>query len=179
MSVALRRLVVVASAAGTAAVLTALPAGAAASAAVTSTPHTGGKAASTAGRAATVDGDQLDAAGAAAGRIGVAISGATCFSNDIVFTADTYETGFSGVQRFRQRAQVQEFTTVGWVARSPVSVATSTRFPNDGRSFHFTRDWDDNHVADGASWRVVWQGLYLSGGGAVVGSTKLININCL
>lgn len=181
MSLTLRRVAVVASAAGTAVVLATNPAGAAGNASVTSTPHAADKAAAApGGRAAAVDAPTVgDVTGAASAAVGFRISGATCYSNAVTFTADTYETGFSGVQRFRQRAQLQEFTTAGWVARTPISSVTSTRFPNNGSSFHFSRDWNAAHVADGASWRVVWQGFYLNGFGGTIAKTRPINVNCL
>ena len=77
--------------------------------------------------------------GSAAASVGFRISNARCFSNDVCSTRNTYETGFSGVQRLQQRAQLQKFTTRGWVNATGVNVASSTRFPNDGRSFSFSR----------------------------------------
>ena len=127
---------------------------------------------------ATVDTSAApDVTGQAAAAVGFAITKATCFSDDVAFTADTFERGFSGVQYLRQKAQLQEFVG-GWVNRTGVSVVTSNRFPNDGRSFHFVRDWDGNHVANGDHWRVVWQGVYANGGGVIVARTRPITITC-
>lgn len=170
------------AAASSAAVLAAAPAGAASSAGTTSAPHgTADRAlAAPGGRAAAVDAPAVgDVTGSTSAAVGFRISGATCYADAVTLTADTYETGFSGVQRFRQRAQLQELTTAGWVARTPISSVTSTKFPNNGSSSSFSRGWRANHVADGASWRVVWQGVYLNGSGATVARTRPINVNCL
>lgn len=111
--------------------------------------------------------------------VGFAITKAKCFANKITFTAETYENGRSGVQQFRQQAQLQEYTTRGWVNLTGVNKVKSTKFPNDARNFSFTRDWTANHANNGASHRVVWQGFYLNGGGKAIYKTKKITVNCL
>ena len=116
--------------------------------------------------------------GAAAAAVGFRVFDSVCLAGNVLFTADTYETGFSGVRRFRHKAQLQEFTARGWVNRSPMAFQPSTRFPNDGRSFHFARDWNGAHVANGASWRVKWQGQYLNGSDQVIAQTNWITVTC-
>lgn len=101
-----------------------------------------------------------------------------CFSNAITFNAKTYENGRSGVQQFRQRAQLQQFTTRGWAPASRINSVKSARFPNDFRNFYFSRKWQANHVANGASWRVAWQGFYLNGFGRAIAKTKVIFVTC-
>lgn len=118
------------------------------------------------------------ATGSAAASVGFRITNARCQPNHVLFNADIYETGFSGVQRLQQRAQLQKFTTRGWVNATGVDIATSAKFPNDGRSFHFPRKWDGTHPVNGGSWRVKWQGVYLNGGGRTVALTKVILVTC-
>lgn len=127
-------------------------------------------------RSGTLDAPQ-EIEGEARAGVGFRVDNLRCGPGNVVFDADTWENGRSGVQRFRQKAQLQEF--VGrWVNRSPVNVATSTKFPNDIRSFHFDRQWNGAHVANGASWRVKWQGQYLNGFGQVIAQTKIITATC-
>ncbi len=176
----LNRLLVGGVATATAVVLVAAPAGASTGSSVTSTPQGSAEANATGGRAATVDAPAAGAvSGVAAAAVAYRISSATCFSNDVRFTADTFETGLSGVQRFRQAAQLQEFTTRGWVPTTGTATVTSATFPNDRRSIHFVRTWNGTHAANGASWRVVWQGFYYNGGGALVAKTRPVPVTCL
>ena len=93
------------------------------------------------------------------------------------FTARTYETGLSGVQRFRQKAILQEFTGFGWANRSTKTIR-STKFPNTAGSTSFTLDWTGTHVNSGASWRI-WPGFYLNASGAVIAKTTKVFITCL
>lgn len=110
--------------------------------------------------------------------VGFQISRARCTSTKVLFTAKTYENGFSGVQRFKQRAQLQQYTKRGWVPASPIKTATSQKFPNDGRNFSFTLNWTGTHPNNGASWREAWKGQYLNGANRVVAQTKVIYITC-
>ena len=82
-----------------------------------------------------------------------------------------------GVTQFRQVVREQEFTTAGWVNITGNATATSNRFPNDGRSFFFTRVWTTRHTANGASYRALWQGLYYSGS-RVAYRTPIITATC-
>jgi hypothetical protein len=100
-----------------------------------------------------------------------------CFSNAIRFTAKQQENGFSGVTQFRQLVREQEFTNRGWVNITGTAAVTSNRFPNDGRSFFFTRVWTSTHAANGASYRSLWQGLYFSGS-RVAFRTPVITATC-
>ncbi len=119
-----------------------------------------------------------DLTGPAAASVGFAITGARCSRTDVVFSADTYETGRSGVRQLRQKGQLQEKVAGRWVVRSSVVTYTSTRFADDARSFHFPRSWDGGHAVTGRSWRVVWQGIYLNGTGRPVAQTKQIAVTC-
>lgn len=118
---------------------------------------------------------KANVAGAA---VGFTVANASCTSTSIRFTARTYENGFSGVQQFRQRAQLQKFTTRGWVAATPIRTIASQRFPNDGRNFSFTLNWRGTHPFNGGSWREAWQGVYLNGFGRVVAKTRVIYVIC-
>jgi hypothetical protein len=178
MSSTLKRLSTVGAAGGAALVLFAGPALAGPSASITASGGSATPAGASTAASVTDEGVGPATTGSAAAAVGFRVSNARCFSNDVSFNANTFETGFSGVQRFQQRAQLQEFTTRGWVNATGVSTATSTRFPNDGRSFQFNRHWDGRHVANGASWRVKWQGVYLNGGGAAIARTKIILVTC-
>ncbi len=178
MSSTLKRLSTVGAAGGAALVLFAGPALAGPAASLSATANGTDPAGATTAATVTDEGVGPAATGSAAASVGFRISNARCTANHVLFNADTYETGFSGVQRLQQRAQLQEFTTRGWVNATGVSTATSTRFPNDGRSFHFSRKWDGTHAANGASWRVKWQGFYLNGGGGAIASTKVILVTC-
>ncbi len=117
-------------------------------------------------------------ANVASAAVGFRITRARCTSTKVLFTAKTYENGFSGVQRFKQRAQLQEYTTRGWVPASPIRTATSQKFPNDGRNFSYTLNWTGTHPNNGASWREAWKGLYLNGAGRVIAQTKVIYVTC-
>ena len=109
--------------------------------------------------------------------VGFRIYNARCTATQIRFTADTFETGRSGVQQFKQKAQLQEY--VGrWVARTRVLTVTSQRFPNDRRNFHFVRNWVGTHPNNGHSWRIAWRGLYLNGFGQVIARTRVIYVIC-
>ena len=110
--------------------------------------------------------------------VGFSITDARCSSTKVTFTAETYENGRSGVQQFKQQARLQEFTTRGWVNVTKTSKVKSTKFPNDSRNFSFTRDWAATHAANGASYRVIWQGYYLNGSGAAIFKTKPIKVLC-
>ena len=130
-------------------------------------------------------GKGLSTASAAASRpnvanaaVGFRVYNARCTATQIRFTADTFETGRSGVQRFRQKAQLQEFVGGRWVARSRVVTVTSQRFPDDRRSFHFVRNWVGTHPANGNRWREAWRGLYLNGAGQVIARTRVIFVTC-
>lgn len=115
---------------------------------------------------------------AAAGTVGYSVTNAHCYSNAITFTARTYETGLSGVQRFRQKAVLQQYTTFGWVKVSTRTVR-SVQFANTSATTSFTLDWTGSHPANGASYREVWQGFYLNGAGAVIAKTTKVTITCL
>ncbi|HET7474809.1 MAG TPA: hypothetical protein VFJ97_02150 [Dermatophilaceae bacterium] len=115
---------------------------------------------------------------APAASVSFSITNAQCFSNAITFTAKTQENGRSGVQQFKQTAVEQRFNGLNWVNITAKAVVKSAKFPNDFRNFSFTRDWSATHAADGASYRVVWQGFYLNGFGATLFKTKPIKINC-
>ena len=106
---------------------------------------------------------RLSAQPALAASVTYKLSNLQCFSNAIQFTAKQQENGVSGVTQFRQLVREQEFTNNGWVNITGTAKATSNSFPNDARSFFFTRVWTTNHAADGASYRAKWQGLYYSG----------------
>ncbi len=169
MSRALKRLSLLGTAAGTVLVLFAGPAGAGSSSSMSAgaTDDAATAAASTA--AAVADGQvQSTSPDLAAAAVSFRVFNATCTSTQVKFTARTQENGFSGVQRFRQRTQLQEFVGGRWVARSPFTNALSTTFPNDGRNFFFTRVWRGTHSATGRSWRTVWDAQYLSGSGQVL-----------
>lgn len=114
----------------------------------------------------------------ASAAVGFRIWNARCTSTKVLFTAKTYENGFSGVQRFKQKAQLQQYTSRGWVAASPIKTATSQKFPNDGRNFSYTLNWAGTHPNNGASWREAWKGQYLNGAGRVVAQTKVIYVTC-
>ena len=105
------------------------------------------------------------------------VSNLQCFSNAIRFTAKQQENGVSGVTQFRQLVREQEFTNNGWVNITGTAKATSNSFPNDSRSFFYTRVWTTNHAADGASYRAKWQGLYYSGS-QVLYRTPIIYATC-
>ncbi len=175
----LKRALLVTAAAGSALAMAASPASAAA-AGISSSPagESSARMSGTA-RSATVDGaGSASLTGSAAASVGFNLRNAQCFANGITFDAQQYETGFSGVQRFRQKAQLQGYQN-GWYNATPVAVVNSTRFPNTGASFSFDRHWEASHVANGGSWRVKWQGIYLNGAGAVIAKTKVILVNCL
>lgn len=106
------------------------------------------------------------------------VSNLKCFSNAIQFTAKQQENGLSGVTQFRQQVREQEFTDNGWVFITGTAKATSKPFPNDSRSFFFTRVWTTSHAADGASYRARWQGLYYSGS-RVVFQTPFVYATCV
>lgn len=178
MPTVLKRLSTVGAAAGAVLVMVAAPAGAGASSSLAATDA--GSATQLAGVAqpgsiAEEAGPQ--ATGPAAGSVGFRVYNLQCFARDVTFNADTFETGRSGVQRFRQQAQLQEFAG-RWANRSAVSRVTSQKFPNNASSFHFDRHWDGSHANNGASWRVKWQGFYLNGGGGVIAKTKVITATC-
>lgn len=105
------------------------------------------------------------------------ISNVQCFSNAVRFTARQQENGFSGVTQFQQRAYEQEFTSRGWVTITRIYTVNSNRFPNDGRSFFFTRVWTFTHPSNGASYRVIWAGYWFSG--SRVAYHGAATINCL
>jgi hypothetical protein len=111
--------------------------------------------------------------------VGFSVSPPKCFANAVTFTATQVEFGVSGVQQFKQTAFEQEFTTSGWVSITGLAVAKSVTFPNDARSFSFTRHWATSHVANGASYRVIWQGFYLNGRGAALFKTVKVIDRCL
>jgi hypothetical protein len=111
--------------------------------------------------------------------VSFSITNAKCFSNAITFTARTSESGISGVQQFKQTAREQEFTTSGWVNITGTAVTKSAKFPNDSRNFFYSFNWRATHAANGASYRVIWQGFYLNGGGSAIFKTKQIAVNCL
>ncbi len=113
--------------------------------------------------AATVSTGTLSAQPSVASSVTYKVNNLKCFSNAIKFTAKQQENGVSGVTRFRQLVVEQEFTNHGWVNITGTAKATSNPFPNDSRSFFFTRVWTTKHAADGASYRARWQGLYYSG----------------
>jgi hypothetical protein len=115
---------------------------------------------------------------AAAGTVGFSVTNGRCYSNAITFTAQTYETGLSGVQRFRQKATLQEYTRSGWVNRASQTYR-SQKFANTAGATYYTLNWTENHVANGASWRVVWQGFYLNGSGQTIAKTNKVRVNCL
>lgn len=115
---------------------------------------------------------------AAAGTVGFSVTNGRCYSNAITFTAQTYETGLSGVQRFRQKAVLQEYTASGWKARASQTYR-SVKFANTAAATYYTLNWTENHVANGASWRVVWQGFFLNGSGGTIAKTRKINVTCL
>lgn len=179
MSPTLARLTTVGAAGGAALVLLAGPALAAPSASITASAGGSEKAGASTPATVVDEGAGPAATGSAAASVGFRISNARCNANHVLFNAQTYETGFSGVQRLQQRAQLQKFTAGRWVNATSVAVASSTRFPNDGRSFSFTRAWDGSHPANGGSWRVKWQGVYLNGGGGAIARTKVILVSCL
>lgn len=110
--------------------------------------------------------------------VGFRISNASCTSTSVKFRAKTYETGRSGVRQFVQKAQLQKYTTGGWVNATGVRKVASQRFPNDSRNFAFTRVWTGTHSANGGSWRVKWQGVYKNGGGATIAKTRVITVTC-
>jgi hypothetical protein len=114
---------------------------------------------------------------ARAGTVGFKVNNGKCFANKITFTAKTYETGRSGVQRFRQKAVLQEFRGGRWVNRA-TSTKASTKFPNNAVSYSYTLNWTGTHTANGSSWREVWQGFYLNGWGGVIAKTKKITLTC-
>ena len=120
---------------------------------------------------------KLSAQPALAASVTYKVSNLQCFSDAIRFTAKQQENGVSGVTKFRQLVQEQEFTTNGWVNVTGVAKATSNSFPNDSRSFFFTRVWTTNHTANGASYRAKWQGLYY-GGSQVKYRTPIIYATC-
>ena len=176
MSALRTRALTVGAAMGTALVLAAAPAGAAGSPLTATEP---GAAARPSGEA---EAGVLDAPqaveGAARAAVGYNVRNLRCFPNNVVFDALTFENGRSGVQQFRQRAQLQELTSFGWVNRSATSVVNSTRFPNNATSFRFDRHWTGSHVNNGAAWRVKWQGLYLNGFGQVIARTPNVTATC-
>lgn len=114
----------------------------------------------------------------ARGRVGFVVNNTSCTSTTIKFRAKTYETGRSGVQQFVQKAQLQKYTTAGWVNASSVRKVASQRFPNDSRNFYFVRVWTGTHSANGGSWRVKWQGVYKNGGGSTIAKTRVITVTC-
>ena len=176
MSAVRKRALTISAAVGTAIALAAAPAGAVdANSLTASEPGTAARPSGEA-KAGVLDAPQ-EIEGAARASVGFSVRNLNCFSNAVVFDALTFENGRSGVQQFRQKAQLQEF--VGrWVNRSPVSVVNSTRFPNNARSFRFDRHWQGTHVANGASRRVKWQGQYLNGFGQVIAQTRVITATC-
>jgi len=178
MSSTLKRLTTVGAAGGAALVLFAGPALAGPSASLSATANGADSAGASTSATVTDEGVGPAATGSAAAAVGFRISNARCTANHVLFNADTFETGFSGVQQLQQLAQLQKFTTRGWVNATTVSTATSASFPNDGRSFHFSRKWDGTHAFNGASWRVKWQGLYFNGGGGTIARTKVILVTC-
>lgn len=172
-----RRLSVLGTTVGAVLAMAAAPAGAGTGAGVASTAATG--AAATAGTPAAVQqSSDAPVTGVAAASVGFNLRNARCSSTSVQFDADTYEIGRSGVQRFRQRAQLQEFTAGGWVNRSAPSVVSSVRFANTAASVHFDRHWAASHVNNGASWRVLWQGHYLNGSNVVIAKTRRIAVSC-
>lgn len=110
--------------------------------------------------------------------VGFVVNNARCTATSVRFTAKTYENGVSGVSQFKQQAQLQKFTTAGWVTAGPIKTVPSKRFPNDARNFSFTLNWTGTHPANGGSWREAWKGLYLNSAGRVIASTKVIYVTC-
>lgn len=109
------------------------------------------------------------------------ISNRTCLSNGLRFAAKQKEVGRSGTQRFRQLAQLQHLVGARWVPDTPVASVLSTRFPNDSRTFVFTRLWTGTYgSADrGHQVRITWQGQWLNGAGAVIAkSPVVVGVRC-
>lgn len=113
--------------------------------------------------ASTATSGRLSAQPAVAASVTYKVSNLKCFSNAIQFTAKQQENGVSGVTQFRQLVREQQFTNHGWVFITGTAKSTSNRFPNDSRSFFYSRVWKASHAANGASYRARWQGLYYSG----------------
>ncbi len=180
MSRVLKRLSTAGVAAGAALLMAAGPASAGADASMTASEPGTSRAAlgAPSAKGGEVTGPVGQVTGEAAASVGFVVNNLRCFSNAVVFNARTFENGRSGVQQFQQRAQLQEFAFGAWRNRTAVSRVNSTRFPNDFRNFSFTREWRGNHVANGASWRVKWQGFYLNGFGQVIAQTRVITATC-
>lgn len=109
------------------------------------------------------------------------ISNRACLSNGLRFTAQQKEIGRSGTQRFRQLAQLQHRVGTRWVASTGVASVFSVRFPNDARTFVFTRTWTGTYgsVDRGRLVRIVWKGQWLNGAGAVIAkSPVVVGVQC-
>ncbi len=64
-------------------------------------------------------------------------------------------------------------------AAGTVGFSVTKKFANTAGATYYTLNWTENHVANGASWRVVWQGFYLNGSGQTIAKTNKVRVNCL
>ncbi len=113
--------------------------------------------------ASTATTGKLSAQPAMSAKTTYKVSNVKCSANAVRFTAKQQENGVSGVTQFHQVVREQQLTSHGWVNITGTTTSTSNRFPNDSRSFFYTRVWTASHAANGASFRALWQGLYYSG----------------